>query len=300
MNKTAAVLLALLLVVGVSGCMGFATDVDLAGILGVGEPEYIVTEKVSVSAESLRDEVEVGRKTRLQFEIENEGNATVGDVLLKMTDLGHFESVEEDAYKEKEVGDLKPGEIKNLEWGFVAGDVPMARTSNFRYRVGYDSEGYASYGVAIMSEDEFLRRKDEGVEEPLDLGYFKRDSPLDINISTPDEQPVLGGDDFILEIKFRNVGEGSVKDQVLEEGSVVLDWPEDSLNQKGGCQGKMVEENGNLTLADDLYFHEDETSTISCRFVAPDKVDILEEESFEVYADYRYIIDGMVSVTVAP
>jgi len=265
---------------------------DFAGFMGIGEPEEIAVEEISISAEPTLYNVDSGQENTVFFDIENRGNITVEDVDLHVFDMPHFV----DDGKEKEVGELEPGMAESWEWDFVAEEVDSDRTSNIRYRLGYVSEAYAEHSVTVLSYDEYLTRQDEGDLE-ADLRYAEKETSVDIELGFSQSQPFVEDEDFLLSFRFENVGDGSVQGQVFEEGSVTLSYPTEFLDLMNDCQGVMDINDGEAVLDEELYFYEGQTSEVSCRFEVETEQD-LTEDVFEISAEYKYIVDDYFVLTV--
>lgn len=278
-----------------SGCVQIE-DVGLAGFLGMGEPQYTATERLSISAESVLPSVEAGRNTTLIFRLDNTGNTTLRNINTSLTDSCVFEP----SHKEKGPFDLEPGEFKDWEWGLEAGDVKMARDCDLRYSTSYQSQAKAWYDVSVISEEEYLRLKKKGVmENKTSLEYYKTDTPVDIQISLSEKQPILEDEAFYLTVKLRNQGEGTVGNQKIKAGDLTLEYP-GFLDSKG-CQGITESKSANpLKTKDSLTFYKKKTPPITCKFKAGKDIKILKEDSFKITVRYKYAVDKQLSVKVTP
>ncbi|GEM_PF-6831632 len=292
MRRKYFIVLGVFLLVSASGCIEMDDEGDFAGFMGIGEPEEIAVEEISISAEPTLYNVDSGQENTVFFDIENRGNITVEDVDLHVFDMPHFV----DDGKEKEVGELEPGMAESWEWDFVAEEVDSDRTSNIRYRLGYVSEAYAEHSVTVLSYDEYLTRQDEGDLE-ADLRYAEKETSVDIELGFSQSQPFVEDEDFLLSFRFENVGDGSVQGQVFEEGSVTLSYPTEFLDLMNDCQGVMDINDGEAVLDEELYFYEGQTSEVSCRFEVETEQD-LTEDVFEISAEYKYIVDDYFVLTV--
>lgn len=287
-------IIAVILLVFISGCVDLVGEGDLARFMGIGEPEDIAVEEVSVSVDPVLYTVDSGRDNTIFFDVENKGNMTLEDVEFTIFDLPYFSSDEEKTYWD--LGDMEPGRTESWEWGFTADEVDSERTSNIRYRLNYGSEAYAEHSVTVLSYDEYLTRQEEGVLD-VDLRYGKKDTSVDVVLGFSEEQPFVDEDEILLTMFFKDVGDGFVEGDNLDEGDVTLSYPDEFLNLQGDCQGVMDGGGGELDLDEDLYFYQGETSEVSCRFEVETDEDIAEG-MFEIEAEYTYILDDSLTLTV--
>lgn len=299
MKKISLSLISLVaLAVLVSGCVQVGFE-DVKAYIGVGEPQYTATEKLSISGKSVLDEVRGGTKTTLRFHLRNEGNVTVKNASIEITDPCVFDSP-----GVKDVGDLEPGQPFSWDPTLKSSRVDMTKTCEVRYRVSYLSKANALYDLLAMSEEEYLRLKKKGeFENRTTLNYYKTDTPVDPRISLSKEQPIHGGEKFYLYLKFVNQGGGKVKGQKLGRESVNLTYPDFLIWKDGWCQGAMEEESGNRTLGlnRSRTFLEKETAPITCKFkVNGSKVEIQKQGIFKVRVKYKYVVDKKLSVKVIP
>lgn len=296
--KAKELLLFLIPVLVLAGCVQVSFE-GVKALMGVGEPQYIASEKLSISATSVLSELEGGETTDLLFDLKNTGNMSIGDVKINLTDTCVFNSTKKK--ESKNIGDLDPGQAADWNLRMESEPVDIERMCDIRYRVSYDSNATARYDIAALSEDEYLRLKRGGdLKKEVSLNYYKTDTPVDIQISLSDKQPVVGGDRFYLTLKLVNQGNGKVEGQKIKEDNLVLEYP-DFLTYKR-CQDVMTDPSDNsVKLKGDRTFYEGETTPMTCGFkVEENQIGISEQGVFKVRVKYKYVLNEKISIKVIP
>lgn len=259
---------------------------------------HTTEEKVTVSAESAMDEVPSGAKNELYFDVKNAGDSIVDGVKLRMNDNCIFEPQDDE---ERAIGELQPQEMESWTWEYRADQVDITKDCNFHYQLEYDSNASARYKISALSEDEYLRLKRRGeLENSTQAEYYKTKGPFEVDISFSREQPYIGGDNFTVNIEVVNQGDGRAKEQKIDKGDLVLEYP-DFLELRG-CQEEMIEINENKIENDaEIYFVDDRAGPLSCKFnVKEEEVGLLEKNSLVVDVRYKYLVYKQLPVKVVP
>ena len=289
------------ILVATSGCVEIS-GVDFAEVpmLEIGEPRYVITEKVSLTSRPVPGEVDSGRKMDLFFDVKNEGNSTVNGVKLKLLDKHLLSYRNDNPNESREAEQLDPGEMLKWKWELEANDVDMERNSEIRHELSYNSRAFARFTLTAIDEDEYLTRTETGtLEEVTELTYEKTQTPIEVMVEVPEDQPIPEGEDFIVHLDFENKGDGSPVGDSLS--NINLTYPDGLFNILGDCQGRMeVVKDGEIKLADELVFRDSKAPRISCKFKVNDDIRTVNSGVFEVNADYDYKEYGKTEVTVTP
>lgn len=283
------VVFGLILVLLGSGCVveDFGGRLGLLGLTPTG-PNYTAQETIKISGEAYPQEVEEGKEMALYFDVSNDGNITVSDFDLKFTDLCEFE--EKDL--EKSFEEVKPGDFEQWTWKIDAKEVENKRSCKLRYDVSYNTKSSAYYDVVALSESENQRLLRRGEMGQISLEYLRTKSPVQIDVSLSEEQPIVEGSSFYLYIKLRNVGGGYV--EKIEKGKAEIKYPEflelvgcDDFNNKG-------------ILDKDLEFLRGSTKTSTCEFEAKEGTVVRETGSLDIKISYKYMYHKTINVGIKP
>lgn len=279
------------LVVLTSGCLD---GTIFSGVLNqfslTPQKSIIYVEDISLSAEAVPQEVIEKNSGSIFLIIENNGNNTIEETKLTITDpciLGMDDL-------ESNLGELQPGDVREIPFDFTAGEAPIAEDCYVRYLASYDSKSVASIDVAVISEEEFVRLSRGGGESDVQLYYEKSQSPVDIDISFSRELPIHAGDQFFVYVKLSDAGIGEVS--TIDKDSLSIDYP--SIVKVLECDD-LQESSGKLKLVGDLRFSRGETKTLTCKLQADD-VRILERGKFLAEVDYSYALRDSINVRVVP
>jgi|GEM_PF-2113523 len=287
-----AVFAVLMLVVFSSGCTDENLRFSIFGLdLGPGEPVYTKYENIRIEAEVIPAEVYEDKSTTLFFDLYNEGNTTLKDINLEMTDLGGFTSSE----TSKHISELKEEDAENWEWILSSGhsDLHEERNEVLRYKMDYSSTSSALYDIVAMSESEYTRLERQGtLEQEISLFYFKTKSPIEIDISLSKEQPIFEDLEFYLYVTLRDMGSGTID----EVDDLVVYYPDflefvesNDFNNEGD----------KLSLKRPLEFFDKETKKATCKFRMK-SVDIRNTGQFRAEANYIYTYYKTINIKVKP
>jgi len=294
MKRYSWVLVFLFLLVFSSGCIGGnGLNLSFFSLVPSG-PFYTTVEDLSVKTEAVPHDVYSGKTTTLYFDVSNEGNITLSDLNVQITDPSLFTSEES---LEKKIPELEPEETKSWEWELKADDVALPKDCTIRYKTEYSSQALALYDVSAITEEEFTRlQRSRRLENETNLFYYKTKSPVDIDISLSKEQPILEDMEFYLYINLRDVGTGYV--EKISRGNMTLKYP--NFLELESCDD-LEKNNGVLTLRNDLNFINKQAKTITCKFKT--KKDIGEIKTigqFEVDIKYKYMYYDTINVRINP
>lgn len=240
--KKIALLLLVVSVLFASGCVNLpSVDYANVGLLGLGEPKYTVPEEISVDVEAHPSTVRSGREMKAFFDVTNTGNTTLKDVRLEDIDNCVFDPEDDDLENIGE--DMRSGDKRTVTWEFNAPtDIDMKKSCDMRYRVSYDSTAKAVFNIRALKEEEYILRERAGDLDKLsDVRYEKTKTPVEIMANVSEQQPMMGGDDFLVHFYLENNGEGFVEDRTIGKEDIVMSYPENMLTLMG-CQGRLIEE----------------------------------------------------------
>ncbi|MFP4116674.1 MAG: hypothetical protein ACLFQ8_00020 [Candidatus Aenigmatarchaeota archaeon] len=297
--KKIALLMLFASTLAISGCVSTSKlSFSEVGLLGLGEPEYILREEISVNVNPSPSTVRPGRRMEAFFDVANTGNTTLENVSLESVDSCVFS---EGKLDEIPANNIESGEKRTVNWNFSApNDINMGRTCDMRYRVSYDSMARAVFNVRALSEDEYILREKAGDLDKLsDVRYEKTKTPVEIMANVSEEQPMMAGDDFLVHFHLENKGDGFVRGRAIDEGDIIMSYPQDILSLES-CQGRSSTKNGNK-----IYFHETDirdggTAKTSCKFSLEDSIDTSVTGTFHIDVGYTYVKDGSYTVSLEP
>lgn len=278
----------LILVVLGSGCVdNFGGKLGLLGLTPTG-PNYTAEESVKISADAFPRDVEEGKETAVYFEVSNNGNISVSNFDLKFTDLCEFE--EKDL--ERSFDKLEPGDFEKWTWKLKAGEVQNKKSCKLRYDVSYNTKSLAYYDIVALSEDEQQRLLKTGKMSQLSLDYLRTKSPVQIDISLSEEQPIVEGSSFYAYVELRNVGGGYV--ERIKKGNAEIKYPE--FLELVDCD----DFNKNGVLDTDLQFIRGSTKTSTCKFKVKEGTVVRETGSIDVKVSYKYMYHKNINVGIKP
>lgn len=275
---------ALFLLILTVGCV----SLEALKALTVGAPVFTLVEVLSVKADVIPGEVESGKGTSVFFTASNDGNTTLKNVNVDITDPCALK-FDKDSHSIKE---LLPGEFEDWQWEAKAGTVELSRDCGVRYTLSYDSESLAFYDISAISEAEYTRLLKEGeLEKRIKLKYSKTKSPVDIALEVSKPQPIISGSEFFLYLQMIDTGGGEA-----EVTGLKLKYPE--FLKLVSCDD--LSGSGELSLKGSLEFLNRKTKRMTCKFSADNDVLIAEVGPFEVSATYKYTQTNILNVRVVP
>lgn len=270
-----------------SGCVNYGGKIGLFGIVPSG-PNYTVSEDIKVSANAYPSDVIEGKESALYFDVSNDGNITISDFDLLFTDLCDFKG----GNLEKKFDEIKPGDLEQWNWKIKAKNVDMPETCALRYDVSYKTSSSAYYDIAAVSEAEQERLLREGKMEEISLNYYKTKTPVEIDISMSEEQPIVENSSFYLYIDLRNVGSGYV--ERIKAGDAVLEYP--NFLELKGCDD--YDNQGRLKR--DLEFYRGQTKKSTCKFRVKEGTVIRDVGTFKLKVNYKYMYHKIINVGIKP
>ncbi len=292
------IILALALVLFTSGCTEGGDVFSLFGLdLTPGEPVYIKAENLKLKVEAVPYEMYEGQTTTLFFDLSNEGNMTVTDISVEMTDIGDFSAQETSI----SIGELEEGEMESWNWklGSSGIDIFDEKTYSLRYKIGYKSSSYSLYDVVAMSEDEYTRLERQGtLEKEINLSYFKTKAPVEIDLSVSKTQPLFEGLDFYLYVELSDLGGGNLNQ--IESGELYVYYP-DFLEfvESSDFTSESTQEGNRLVSKRPLEFLNKATKKATCKFRVK-SVNVRDMGQFRAETSYIYTNYKTINVKLKP
>lgn len=287
-------LLALSMVLLTSGCTTGGGNLSIFGLeLGPGEPVYTQYENLLVETEAVPAEVFQGKTTTLFFDVYNEGNTTLRNINIRITDLSGFTAPETSS----SITELEDGETAGWQCPLTSAHANLHGEINneVRYKVEYDSGSSAIYDVAVISDEEYTRLERSGtLESDIRLFYFKTKSPVEIDMSFSRGQPFFSDTDFYLYVDLTNLGGGSISsisDLAIYYPPDLFDFLESNDFRSDGT--------GKLVLRTPLDFYRGQTKRATCKFRVKE-VDIRNIGQFRAEANYIYEYYKTINIKVKP
>ncbi len=287
------VVLTLVSIVFVSGCTESGGKFSIFGLeFGPGESRYTQYENMIIETEIIPPEVYEGKSATVFFDIYNEGNTTLRDINLRITDLAGFTTPETSMF----INEIKEGETGgwSLVFNSAHTDVRYERDQTIRYMVDYRSNSSATYDIAVMSEEEYTRLERQEALNETNLFYFKTKSPVEIDISISKEQPIFEGLEFYFYVTLNDLGGGSidsVQDLAVYYPSSLVEFVESNDFRK--------EADGKMVLKKPLDFYNKETKKTTCKFRAK-SVNISNVGQFKAETNYIYEYHKTINIKVKP
>ena len=166
----------------------------------------------------------------------------------------------------------------------------VEKDCEIKMNVYYDAVYTLYQDIVVMSEDEYLSRQMKGTLYNVPIQSKDSNAPFDIVLTFPENQPFLentGG--YSMYLDFYNKGDG------------FLDVPNRTINITKSdnigyptCVGGSLLNNGNLNFVNKKSFRR------TCNFNTERITQPLSISSMTITADYTYITDKIVPVTVKP
>lgn len=278
-------LLAIFLVAFAIGCV----SIDSLKALVVGEPVYSKVELLNIGVEAFPGVVEGGKSTSIVLTASNDGNTTLENVKVEVTDPCTLKFDEPSFSKDG----IEPSRSESWEWKATTNPVDIRRDCKIRYTLSYDSTAFIFYDISAISEDEYSRLlKTKSLDKEIPLKQVKTKTPIDIQISINKEQPLIAGTEFLFYAQLMDTGIGEPELKELK-----IKYPDYlTLLECDDLQGS----NGVLTLKGKLDFLERKTKRMTCKFSVNNDIVIKEIRPFEGSATYKYSRTNEVNIQVVP
>ncbi|MBI5355510.1 MAG: hypothetical protein HZB68_03585 [Candidatus Aenigmarchaeota archaeon] len=274
-----------LLAIFVIGCV----SIESLKALVVGEPIYNKVELLNINVEAFPSVVEGGKRTSIVLTASNNGNTTLENVKVEVTDPCTLKFDTSSFSKDK----IEPARFESWEWKASTSPVDIRRDCKVRYTLSYDSTAFIFYDISAISEDEYSRLlKSKTLEKEIQLKQVKTKTPIDIQISVNKEQPLISGTEFLFYVQLIDTGVGEPELKELK-----IKYPDYlTLVECDDLQGS----NGALTLKGKLDFLERKTKRMTCKFSVNKDIVIKEIRPFEGSATYKYSQTNEVNIQVVP
>lgn len=273
------------LVLFVIGCV----SIDSLKALVVGEPIYSKVELLNVNVEAFPASVEGGKSTSIVLTASNDGNTTLENVKVEVTDPCTLKFDTSSFSK----ANIEPARSESWEWKASTTPVDIRRDCKIRYTLSYDSTAFIFYDISAISEDEYSRLlKSRTLEKEIQLKQVKTKTPIDIQISINKEQPLISGTEFLFYVQLidTGIGEPELKELKIKYPDYLTLVECDDLQGSGSV----------LTLKGKLDFLERKTKRMTCKFSVNKDVVIKEIRPFEGSATYKYSRTNEVNIQVVP
>lgn len=290
--KFAVLVLPILLVVLVSGCVGFGGGGVTYGngvIILNWEPDF--------------PSIESGDNVRLYLRVQNQGGAEAKDVRARITgiDVREWGTTDE----EEDLDDItKPdptygtsGGIKEAHLNLEAPELAEGITQTYHpiVRVYYEYTTAVAKPIMLVSEDELRRLVQQGKSLPTSTTQYSA-GPILVDIRTGDKIKVSedwSRKTFPLTIHVENIGGGVVSkrtigtreyDNVL---SVDIDLPSGLSFETSDCRSLRK-----------IELWKGKTADVTCEVRITERRLISEEKTIQIEFGYEYYIDASTIITV--
>ena len=281
----------LLLVIFAAGCVSFPGS--LSAFTLFHSKSFSLVEDVRLSAEVAPDQVLEEKRATVYFDLSNEGNTTIRDAILEITDACAFDAVDQSTMT-RDFGDLEPFDRATHEVELVAQPLDLEKACEIRYRASYVSDASLDSDIAIVSEDELTRLNRRGEQSTLKIFETSSKGPVEIDLVVSKPQPIPTDTSFFVYIQLFDRGAGTALP--IAVGDIRLSYPTD-LVELESCDDLGGDE---LANAREIKFFQKESKTITCKFHTVSGGVVSETGKFHVDATYVYDLRGGVAVTIKP
>ena len=281
------------LVIFSSGCVETQKLLSVVGLNFTPQIVYTTHEELKVVTQAIPSEVYEGKSVTVFFDLSNEGNTTIRNIDVTMTDLRGFTASE----TTKHIDELEEGETESWSWEFKSPETYIHEPMDLklRYKVSYTSTSSVIYDVVTMPESEYVRLERENKLNEINVFYYKTSGPVEIDVSLSKEQPLFGGLDVYMYVVLNNKGTGSV--YKISSDELVVEYP-DTLSFVGSNDFVKVED-GKLKLKRDVEFFNGKTKTLTCKFKVSN-VNSRVTKQIKIKANYIYTYYKTINVKVKP
>jgi len=296
MNKILTVLIALSVVVSVSGCINLGKNTSTT-------PTGLGLEITNFTSST--DSVRSNRTLIVTMQLQNQGDYGVdkdsGLALLIMPSDWTVSPAKAQAYT-KDIGfqDTVRGTPMGshvFRWTLVAPDLPegITRPDSIEGRVFYDYKTTANGKIYVYPEDELTAAHEKG--EKIDtLAYQATNGPVGITVNVLPE-PVsvyTAGETFTLTITLTNLEKGTIYSQLVNTSDYTL---QEANRNKAQLSVSLPDFNITNTCAGTVEFFGD-TATAICDVKVPNVPSTKQPYPISVTATYGYQISKNLDVTV--
>ncbi len=284
-------------VVFTSGCTSGG-----GGTVSFGPGVQIVTWEPDLKTQAYNS----GDTVKLLLKVQNQGEFDAENVKAKLFGInldewGNGWSAEDD------LGTLQaaneeyntPGESKTKQWLLKAPDLEKGIEINYhpKVRVYYDYKTLATKTITVVDKTELRRIIQQGRTLPSAGPTTNTYGPLTVEITTGNFVKTGDNNHYLpINIKIRNTGSGSVSNEDTYSYGDEYDYP---ITVKVTLPSTLniVEGEDCSSSGQTVEMWQGQEADITCKVSVSD-VDISQDETIRVEADYRYQIDATTEVRV--
>jgi len=309
----------------VSGCVGQnagPTQTDIADVLIATNQPVIPSQPTAGSSFTVRLAVENQHGTEFADGVEaylfDSGKCKVSSVNDKS------KSPDKDgkyALLENQPLRFAPGQQELVKIVFDAPPanqiVGLSATCPVRYKVAYDFAAKSEMSLDVLNEKRLEQIEAEKGERPtsertLNIGP----GPIRISVEPRTALPVVTDRKMQIEVFVKNIGNGNLKDGIIQMDNLELTIPKDISVDKEPegaddtlCNGKFhkpvaTDKGITYTNTENIQFVKGQTNPITCYLLAPSKETVSTQRQYTIIASigkYKYEYFGkQIDVTIKP
>ena len=283
----------LLLILFTSLCVDLPFDlpaINLPGQNNIGQTDPYL----ELNVQAIPKETVPGRKLTLVFDMTNNNNYDIRNVYVKAYDRCVFTGGE-DYFIPNEGGGsnegiLRPNQTVTWSWEWNTGQTRLEKDCEIKISANYIATYSLSQDIIVMTEDEYLSRQMSGTLYNVPANSQSTKAPFDIELTFPEKQPFLAGTNkYSVYIDYYNRGNGFL---TVENSEANIKITHATNTGPLECFGGTSTEN--------LNFINNKAPRVTCYFDAESISQPLSIDSMTIEADYTYLVEKSVLVTVKP
>jgi hypothetical protein len=281
MNKS--LVLAVGIVMLFSMCSGIPFISDQPSI----SPGTVIVsnQDIYVKAQALPSEIRSGKFTNIMFEVSNANRYP-----LKNVNIIIYDPCVLTGETSKVIAELKQNRTESFSLKLNAPVEDITKNCNLRFRVFYDATYSLFQDVAVLKDAEYEQREASGTLGSVPISSTIPSSPLSVQVTFSDQQPLMDSQDTYLNINYYTSGSGLI---TVPAKGIKLTIP--SNMKSVDCGGDF---DTSFQSAEALSFVQGRASNSVCTFKtsASQAMDI---KSLQISASYTYELTGAIPITVS-
>jgi hypothetical protein len=226
---------------------------------------------------------------RLNFDIDNKNPRAVTDITAHIFDTGILSGTE----CKQNIDMMRPDEFKTFVCVFRAPPkesiLQNEASTSVNALVRYTTDLAVVQLVEMMTEDEYLTRKDSGRLQEKPASYSYKDKNVEILVEFSDKLPIivrpLDQRDYYIYFTIKNIGNGLIQD-IGSNDFLVLPVNRDAPNILE-CEN-----------TGQLHLEGKEFPRIACKLVMPGGVKVVENYGLLLMLKYKYEVRESAAVKV--
>ena len=270
----------------------------VSAIIDSGSPDIYFKANIPVT------EVRAGREIQISFELDNKQSRELKDVNLTVYDHPCFISGNFTNF----MASIKLNQTRMWTWIWKSDpSINLQKICPIRFKLSYESDYSHFQDIAVLPEGEYYQRESEGTLGNVPIGSTSSSSPLDIQLTFSENQPLIANQSYFMYINYLNTGEGYFDSSKIPNPDITLSSPVNIAINSSHCGDyrsvsannyhlEPKDGNGNLI---NLLFLRGKATPTTCEFIT-NSVPAMDIKSLSLTATYKYELDNSISITVNP